>query len=184
MRIISGKWGGRTWAFPKGLPVRPTTDRTRESLFNLLESRIDWEGLDVLELFTGSGAFSLECWSRGAARVVSVDQHPVVIAALKELVVKWGEPKAEIVKMPAERYIRQNTRSFDLVFLDPPYDWAHQEALVATIVEGQTLRPGGWLVVEHRTGRDFSQIIHFEEVRNYGSSALSLFFKPEIEAQN
>lgn len=177
MRIIRGKWGGRTWTFPTKLPVRPTTDRTREALFNVLESRLDWEGLSVLELFSGGGSFTLECWSRGAARVVSVDKHPGCVQALKDLLKKWDEPRAEVIRMSAEGFVRQNSEPFDLVFMDPPYDWPLQEQLIRDILSGGSLSIDGLLVAEHRTGVNFSGIPGHEETRKYGSSSISLFYR-------
>ena len=92
MRIISGKYGGRSWHPPKGLPVRPTTDRTREALFNLLQHRIMLQGAEVLDLFSGTGGISLECLSRGATRVVAVDRHRGCVMALKKVLKELKAP--------------------------------------------------------------------------------------------
>jgi len=182
MRIISGKYGGRILRLPKGLPVRPTTDRTKESLFNILSQRVQWPGLSVLDLFSGTGNISLECWSRGATQVVSVDRHPRCVRAIRQGMSELGIQGAEVIQSDVKKFLRQSGRSFDLIFMDPPYDMEGQKELVLQVFEKQWLAPQGWLIIEHRSLRSFDDLPHFSFVRTYGSSSLSFFQLAEGES--
>jgi 16S rRNA (guanine(966)-N(2))-methyltransferase RsmD len=183
MRVIAGIFGGRPIPLPKGLPVRPTTDRTREALFNILSNTFTWEGLQVLDLFSGTGSISLECWSRGAARVVSVDRNPRCIQAQRQLYRSFGIGAAELVRMDAFSFVRRCTDSFDLIFLDPPYDLPGQAQLIQEIIDRGLLSVKGLIVLEHRRQSDYAHIPAFSFRRDYGSSSLSFFCDPESRAQ-
>lgn len=120
VRIIGGEWRRRILRFPTSEGLRPTPDRVRETLFNWLGQDLD--GLACLDLFAGSGALGFEAASRGASRVVLVEQAPQALAALRENAAKIdGAGKLEIVKADALQYISSARATFDLVFLDPPY---------------------------------------------------------------
>ncbi|MEL6675897.1 MAG: RsmD family RNA methyltransferase [Bacteroidota bacterium] len=174
MRIISGEFGGRVWHPPKGLPVRPTTDRTKEALFNRLSHAINWEDTSVLDLFAGTGNISLECWSRGAKEVVSVDKHPGCVRAIKEIKARWHISGGKVIRKDVRSFLKGEATPFDLVFMDPPYAMPQQEALVAMIME-RWLAPEGTLVVEHAPQVNFRSLPGFDEERKYGSSHLSFF---------
>ncbi|QCR19766.1 16S rRNA (guanine(966)-N(2))-methyltransferase RsmD [Agrococcus sp. SGAir0287] len=142
-RIIAGVAGSLTLAVP-GAGTRPTSDRMRESIFSALDARGLCDGAHVLDLFAGSGALGLEAASRGAASVVLVDsarQAAKVAQRNADAVAKAGAERATVVAQPALAYLAQTTRTFDLVFLDPPYDLppaqvaAVLQALVPTLVE-------------------------------------------------
>ncbi|MCI4669079.1 MAG: 16S rRNA (guanine(966)-N(2))-methyltransferase RsmD [Bacteroidia bacterium] len=175
MRIIGGKYGGRQIQSPKGLPVRPTTDRTKEALFNILQHRIYWEECKVLDLFSGTGNISLECLSRGAMDVVSVDRERKCIEALKKAKMELGIKKGQEIRSDVVKYLRQTTEKFDFIFMDPPYAMKGQESMVETILQNPLLEEDGLLVVEHASQNDFSGMNSFESVRKYGSSSLSFF---------
>ncbi|MEO0471564.1 MAG: 16S rRNA (guanine(966)-N(2))-methyltransferase RsmD [Bacteroidota bacterium] len=179
MRIIAGKYRGRVIHTPKGLPVRPTTDRTKESLFNILSHRLDWEDCKVLDLFSGTGNISLECWSRGAKSVVSVDQNARCVAAIRAAMSALRITGAEVIKMNAFSYVRQQQGEvFDLVFMDPPYAMARQPELVEAILNNDLLANDGLLVVEHSSQNQLAQVAGFEMTKIYGSSSISFFGKP------
>jgi 16S rRNA (guanine966-N2)-methyltransferase len=175
MRIISGKYGGRVIHSPKGLPVRPTTDRTKEALFNLLGHRLAWEGLRVLDLFAGTGNITLECWSRGASQVVSVDQNGRCVGAIKGHLRELGIEGGKVVRMEVGRFLRQTDQQFDLVFMDPPYAMNGQEEIIAQILDQPVLEEDGLLIVEHAAQVSFDHLTGFTERREYGSSQLSFF---------
>ncbi|MEM7658133.1 MAG: 16S rRNA (guanine(966)-N(2))-methyltransferase RsmD [Bacteroidota bacterium] len=178
MRIISGKYGGRTLKIPKGLPVRPTTDRTKESLFNILHQRVDWEGLRVLDLFSGTGNISFECWSRGAAEVVSVDRHPRCVRAIKQGLQALGQT-GKVIQSDVRSFLKKGGGPFDLIFLDPPYDMEGQEELLELLWKNNWLAEDGWLIIEHRSQKSFDSLPHFAFRRDYGSSSLSFFQRGE-----
>ena len=181
IRIISGIHKGRRIKAPKGLPVRPTTDRAKESLFNILGHSIYWEEATVLDLFAGTGNISYECASRGCPHVVAVDAHPGCT--------RFIQKTAEALELPIRTYkrdvltfLKQSEEPFDLIFADPPYDIPETEltALASLCLERGLLKKGGVLVIEHSPKKDLSQQEGFTEVRKYGSSVFS-FFRESIK---
>lgn len=179
MRIIGGIYGGRVLHPPKGLPVRPTTNRVKEALFNALEHRIGLSGARVLDLFAGTGNVSLEFASWGAAEVVAVDQHPRCVGAIKSAARSLGANHITVVKSEVRRYIARLAQRFDIIFLDPPYGMADQATMIQQILEREALEPDGVMVAEHTPQLDFSSIPGFQNRRDYGSSTLSFFTLPQ-----
>ena len=179
MRIIAGKYRGRVLHPPKGLPVRPTTDRTKESLFNILNNWYDWEDLRILELFAGTGNISLEFWSRGVAEVISVDQHPRCVKAIEVAKKDLGISGGNVIRMDAFSYVRQYKGApFDIVFMDPPYAMPRQRELVEMILHGPFLHDKSTLIVEHTSQVKLSDLPGFDMEKTYGSSRLSFFDQP------
>jgi 16S rRNA (guanine966-N2)-methyltransferase len=134
IRIIGGEFRGRRIAVPSHPGLRPTPDRVRETLFNWLGQQLD--GLACLDLFAGSGALGFEAASRGAARVVMVEQDRSVVLSLKETKAVLGAAQVELIQDDAFGYLQRATHLFDVVFLDPPF--------------GQNALPG---VLERLAGR-------------------------------
>ena len=121
MRIITGSARGRRLLSPEGFDVRPTTDKVKESLFNILQFEL--EGREVLDLFAGSGQLGLEALSRGAKSAVFVDSSPRSLDIVKKNIRLTGmEVQASAVAGDAFSFLAATDRKFDLVFLDPPYD--------------------------------------------------------------
>jgi len=151
MRIIAGRLGGRELgSVPEG--VRPTSDRVRESLFSVLGSV---EGLSILDLFAGTGAFGLEGFSRGAKEVVFVDQSKPVIRDLRQRISRLGlEESGEIqirlsdAKKAIRRLAQEGSARFDLVFLDPPYEEGDRVGTLDVLFESGILLEGARVVVE------------------------------------
>ncbi|MBP5405180.1 MAG: 16S rRNA (guanine(966)-N(2))-methyltransferase RsmD [Clostridia bacterium] len=154
MRVIAGKYKGRVLFSPKDVLVRPTTDRIKENIFNLLQFRI--AGASFLDLFGGSGAMSVEALSRGAARVVTVDSARESIALIKKNFAKVGaEKEAQILERDyAQALASLQGARFDLIFLDPPYKADFYEDILCKIAEKDVLAPSGSVVFEHATERD------------------------------
>lgn len=147
-RIIAGEAKGRRLQVPGG-GTRPTSDRAREGMFSSLQSMLDLEGAQVLDLYAGSGALGLEALSRGAARAVLVDDDPLALKALDANVATLGLPGAVVVDSTVERFLeRAPDASYDLVVLDPPYDDDVEPALQALL---PWLAPDGVVVVERRS---------------------------------
>lgn len=175
MRIIAGTYRRRIIKAPKGDLTRPTTDRTRESLFNLLEHRMDVKGARVLDLFAGSGSLGLEAISRGAAQVHFVDNNPVVLAVARENADSLDEglpctyERADVDKALA----RKSTASYDLVLADPPYDWAGMAELPDRIAP--LLCAGGVFVLEHDKRIFFDRHPALDVSRPYGRTIVSIF---------
>lgn len=122
LRIIAGQWRGRKLTTPAGETTRPTADRTRETLFSMLNSRLgDFEGLSVADLFAGSGALGLEALSRGAASCVFVEQDPAAIRALRGNVAALQAQGQCDVRAGSVLALGPAKAPLDLVMLDPPY---------------------------------------------------------------
>jgi 16S rRNA (guanine966-N2)-methyltransferase len=120
VRIIGGRYRRRVLRFPDSEGLRPTPDRVRETLFNWLGQELD--GQHCLDLFAGSGALGFEAASRGAARVVMIEQAPKVLAALQENAkMLQNPPEVEIVRRDALQYLASTNAKFDLIFIDPPF---------------------------------------------------------------
>jgi len=173
MRIIGGTYRGRTISIPKGLPVRPTTDRTREALFNILIHQIVFRETRVLDLFAGTGMISLECISRGAQEVIAVDSHRRCVQALIHNRDKLAIKGLSIIQADAKRYVATATEIFDLVFMDPPYAYDGITRLTQAIQQHSILSNSGIIVIEHDPLRDFSHIEGYSYTRKYGSSSLT-----------
>ena len=149
MRIVAGKWRGRTLRAPKGQSVRPTLDRVREAVFAILGGRV--EGRAVLDLFAGTGAMALEALSRGASSAVLVEADPRVFEVLRGNMETLGAGGAEALLLDyrrAARVLRAQGKRFDLVFLDPPYGKGLGSAAAGELVRAGLIAPGAVVVAE------------------------------------
>ena len=152
MRIVAGEWRGRKLVSPAGQQTRPTADRTRETLFSMLASRLgSFEGLRVAELFAGSGALGLEALSRGAANAVFVEVDRAAIKAIEANAAALGaEPRIAVRAMSAASL--PAGEPFDLILADPPYQPGSGTAVAEAVVKAGWLAPGGWMAVETHRG--------------------------------
>ena len=181
MRIVAGQWRGRHLAVPKGRGVRPTLERVREAMFDVLQG--DIPGARVLDLFAGSGALGFEALSRGAARVRWCEVDPRSIEAIRENAGRLGvvlKPKT-IQAVPALDAIRRLTRdgeTFDVVFLDPPYESGAYDETMLALSLSSCVAPGGVVAVEHAKKIDLSPSyghLFLDRVRQYGDTYVSYF---------
>lgn len=148
MRIISGKFRGRILHTPQDKHTRPTSDRTRESIFNILEHgfHIKWEGLHVLDLYAGTGALGIEALSRGAAFCLFVENHPEAIKILKKNIAPFSSTTLSTEDV---RYLKSNAYSpFDIVFLDPPYEENLVPLTLKNLCAGHYLKNGCLVSIE------------------------------------
>lgn len=175
MRIISGSLKGILLHPPKGLPVRPTTDRAKESLFNILENHFNLDEVTVLDLFSGTGNMAFEFASRGAVSVTAVDLHGKCIAWIKETTVKHHLSQLKCMKSDAFSYLKKCTNRFDIIFSDAPYAMKEIIRIPALVHEQQLLTNKGWLIIEHESNLDLSHESGFFDKRIYGQSAFSFF---------
>ena len=151
MRIISGQWRGRKLVAPKGMQTRPTADRTRETLFSMLVSRLgSFEDLRVADLYAGSGALGFEALSRGATHCTFVENDRAAVDAIRANAVALGATGIEVMAMSAARLPLASP--FHLILADPPYAKGSGSAVVAAVVAASWLAPGGWMAVETERG--------------------------------
>jgi len=180
LRIVSGAAKGCRLKAPKGLDIRPTTDRVREALFNILGPRV--AGAHFLDLFAGSGANAIEALSRGAKTAIMVDGSAAAIACIEENLAKARlADRGCPIRMQLPRGLKRLARlgiRYDLIFADPPYGYSEMEALLETIVAESLLADSGLLIVEHASGGP--ELLEIEgltlgRVEKYGRNALSFF---------
>ena len=179
MRIIGGTLKGRRVAPVKGWVGRPTTDFGRESLFNLLRTRVDIDGADVLDLFAGTGMVSLEFASRGAASVTAIERDVKAVRHMTAAFEQFDLPQCRALRGDVWQFITRPITSFDIVFADPPYDLDRLEALPAALLAGPLLQPDGLLILEHGERTQFEEEPGFVEHRHYGQVHFSFFRHPE-----
>ena len=175
MRVTGGAWRGRRLPELRGFQGRPTTDFGREGLFNLLSSRVDLEGLHVLDLFSGTGMVALEFLSRGAAAVTAVELAPKACRFASSQAKSLGSEGLHMVCADAWKFLASPLTQFDLVFADPPYDMPQLDTLPDVVRQSGALTPGGWFVLEHGERVDVSGREGHLLTRKYGHVHFSLF---------
>ena len=174
MRITGGALARRTLDAPRGDRTRPTTDRVREALFNVLGARADLGGADVLDLFAGSGALGLEALSRGAARATFVERHGPTLALARRNADALGVAgRCAFVRADALAHLDRLRPLADLVLADPPYDLPALPSLPARLCAA--LAPGGLAALEHDARHDFSETPGLVLSRAYGRTVVSVF---------
>lgn len=179
MRIVGGIYKGRQFHPGKKFTARPTTDMAKENLFNILQNRIDFENIKVLDLFSGTGSISFEFASRGCRDVTAVELNFHHYSFIREVIEKIGEKNIRPVKASAFRFVEQTNRSFDLVFADPPFDHPQFREVPHLVLSGNILLHGGIFILEHSKNYDFSGYPEWKEIRNYGHVHFSFFQKEE-----
>jgi 16S rRNA (guanine(966)-N(2))-methyltransferase RsmD len=179
MRIISGKYKGRRIFPPKGLPVRPTTDMSKEALFNVLNNHFSFEGLKVLDLFAGTGNISFEFASRGSTPITSVDADFGCVKFIKQIASEYDFNIAA-TKSDVFSFLEKNKTSYDIIFADPPYalDQKTFEKIIDLVFQKELLNNEGIMIIEHSKYTKLDHMMHFSFKKSYGGSIFSFF---EIE---
>ena len=164
MRVIGGELRGRRLTAPAGTAVRPTSDRVREAIFDILYSQGGVEGAQVVDLFAGSGALGIEALSRGAASVTFVERDPVALAAIRANLVSVGLAEAEkdgdatVVRADAHSWTATTASRYDLALVDPPYGYEGWDDLVSRLPtdfailesDAEIPAPEGWVVIKSK----------------------------------
>ena len=177
LRIVAGQWRGRKIGAPPGDLTRPTADRTRETLFSMLTSRLgSFEGLSVADLFAGSGALGLEALSRGAATCLFVEQDAAAIRALRANIAHLrAQPQCD-VRAASVMTLGLAKQPLDLILLDPPYGSGAGTVALERLTRLGWIGPGSWVSLE--TAADETPMIKSlepEAERRVGKARLTLF---------
>jgi len=182
MRIIAGIYRSRPLEAPAGLATRPTSDRLRETLFNVLAPRI--EGARFMDLYAGSGAVGLEAMSRGAAQVSFVEHGPAALKVLRANLGKLGISQGFAIHcVSAGALLRKppTGQGFDVVFLDPPYEAAEEYSSTLGLLGGAAvglLAPGAVVIAEHRRKQPLGLrygVLERTRLKEQGDAALSFY---------
>ena len=175
MRIIAGTLRGRRLNPPANLPVRPTTDMARESLFNILTNYVDFEECTVLDLFAGTGAVSFEFVSRGAREVTAIDINAHCTDFIKSESARMQVPNLRVVRADVFDLLKRANRRFDIVFADPPYAIDGLASLPDLVFSADILTDVGIFILEHPRDFAFEAHPHFWQHRAYGKVNFSFF---------
>jgi 16S rRNA (guanine966-N2)-methyltransferase len=175
MRIVSGLLRGRQINPPSNFTARPTTDYAKESLFNILNNRVDFEEIKVLDLFSGTGSIAMEFASRGATIVYAVEMNRKYCQFIDKTVKGFGLANLKVLNTDAFRYLDKNQQAFDVVFADPPYDLEGLDLIPDRFFKGAGLTPDGWFILEHSSKSTFKSHPRFVELRTYGKVNFSFF---------
>ncbi|MFI2742896.1 16S rRNA (guanine(966)-N(2))-methyltransferase RsmD [Zhouia sp. PK063] len=176
MRIISGKYKGKRLLAPKKLPVRPTTDFAKESLFNILNNHFYFDEVTVLDLFSGTGNISYEFASRGCENITAVDGDYNCIQFInktaKELDFNINTFKSDVFK-----FLENYTNTSDVIFADPPYEFSLEQfsKIPELVFQNNLLGEDGFLIVEHSKHTDLSALPNFSYAKKYGGNMFSFF---------
>ena len=176
VRIIAGEWRGSKLTVPKGEATRPTADRTRETLFNMLTSRLgDFDGLSVADLFAGSGALGFEALSRGAAQCLFVERDPDAVAAIRSNVASLDARSRCQVEQASVLHLGPAKTAHDVILLDPPYGTGAGNVALDRLRRLGWIGEATWIALE--CGRDESTDVPDLEIaaeRNVGKAKLTL----------
>ena len=176
IRIISGSAKGRRLLAPKNLPVRPTTDRAKEGLFNILQHQFSFENIVVVDLFSGTGNISYEFASRGVSEITAVEQNKKCIAFIDKTS-KVLDFTIHTIQSDVIQYLTKSNKNFTFIFADPPYDWDYKAYEVLIDEAIPRLQEQGLLIIEHEKKYLFDRHSNWEYSRVYGNNSFSFFSK-------
>jgi 16S rRNA (guanine(966)-N(2))-methyltransferase RsmD len=175
MRIITGSLKGRRLDVPDGVDIRPTSDFAKGGIFNILDARKGLAGARVLDLFSGTGNLAIEAISRGAASAVTVEVDRTAANAISKTATRFGiDGQVVVVNTDAATYLGRSPIHYDVVFADPPYDYADMPGLADTVL-GSWLATDGWFIMEHDVRHNFSTDPRCVFSKPYGKTIVSIF---------
>jgi len=184
MRIIAGTYKGRILRAVYDKNLRPTADRVKETIFNILMNKIDFTGSTVLDMYAGSGNLGLEALSRGAERVVFVDQSYKAIQAIhRNIGMLKCESKCKVYELDVFRFFNIVQEQFNVIFADPPYNIQSLDEIVTKIFLFGLLRENGIAVIEHHADTRFNPNALFSIVtrREFGETAVTFLQHTKVE---
>lgn len=180
MRIIAGEFKGRSIRVPKSKNVRPTTDRNKESIFNYIKNKINFEDIIVCDIYAGSGSLGLEALSRGAQEVHFIEKNHIVYKNLLHNIetLKVSE-KTKVFRMPALRFSNLSEHEkYDLIIADPPFFQYDIYSVVKNLERNQYLKRDGFLLIERSVLTEEKDVSNFgiKPVKKMGDSLIYEFF--------
>ena len=178
MRIISGLYKSRKIVAPKNLPVRPTTDMAKESLFNILNNYYYFNEISVLDLFAGTGNISYEFASRGTEQIISVDQDFGCVKFINQTSEKFEMP-IQTIKSDVFKFLEKTNIQSNIIFADPPYNFSDEQfAKISNLVfTNNILLEDGLLIIEHSKHTNLSELENYQYSKSYGGNVFSFFEK-------
>ena len=177
MRIISGIYGRRRFDVPSTFSARPTTDFAKENI-NVISNHIDFEGVDALDLFAGTGSISFELLSRECRSVTAVEKNNAHASFIAKVAKELKTDSLTLIRGDVFRYLHSApAQGFDFIFADPPYALPELPEIPALVFERDLLKNGGIFIMEHPKTNDFSSLPYFYQHRVYGSVNFSIFLK-------
>ncbi|TGV01130.1 16S rRNA (guanine(966)-N(2))-methyltransferase RsmD [Flavivirga rizhaonensis] len=176
MRIISGIYKSRKIVAPKNLPVRPTTDMAKESLFNILNNLFYFDEISVLDLFAGTGNISYEFVSRGTQNITCVDQDYGCIKFINQTAEAFEMP-INTIKSDVFKFLEKSSLQTDVIFADPPYNFSEEQfsKIPELVFKNNMLLENGILIIEHSKHTDLSNLNHYNYSKSYGGNIFSFF---------
>ncbi|NMH89498.1 16S rRNA (guanine(966)-N(2))-methyltransferase RsmD [Flavivirga algicola] len=176
MRIISGIYKSRKIIAPKNLPVRPTTDMAKESLFNIINNLFYFDDISVLDLFAGTGNISYEFASRGTQNIICVDQDYGCIKFINQTAEAFKMP-IDTIKSDVFKFLEKSGLQANIIFADPPYNFSEaQFAKIPELVfQNSMLMEDGILIIEHSKHTNLSNLNHYSYSKSYGGNMFSFF---------
>jgi len=177
MRIITGRLRGRNIFIPRNLAVRPTTNKAKEGLFNILNNSFDFKDLKVIDLFSGTGSIGYEFISRGS-NVIFIDQNLKCFKHISQTL-KLLKVSSIVLKKNVYSYVKDYNKNFHIVFADPPYKTRYDDYLnLINLTTKNLLKDkNSLLIIEHFKHLHFNDIVEFKESRSYGDSTFSFFIE-------
>lgn len=175
MRIVGGSHRSRQFNIPENLGIRPTTDFAKEALFNILQNRIDFEGLNVLDLFGGSGSISYEFSSRGSASITTIEKNVKACDFIKITARNLKLENIRVIKTDVFTFLKSCAGTFDIIFADPPFKLENIARIPTLVFERKLLANNGILIVEHPSDVTFNELLLQKETREYGTVNFSIF---------
>lgn len=177
MRIISGRFKGRKFIPPaKHWPTRPTTDFAKEGLFNILNNRIYFDEVKMLDLFGGTGNHCYEFISRGCTDATYVDKHGPAVSFVKKLSEELDiSDSIRIVRSDVFKFMEHAQEKYDFIFAGPPYPLPNLDDIPDEVFKNDLLAEGGTFVLEHNPRHDFKDHARYKEERHYGKTIFAFF---------
>ncbi|GAA4944458.1 16S rRNA (guanine(966)-N(2))-methyltransferase RsmD [Algibacter agarivorans] len=176
MRIISGLYKSRKIVAPKNLPVRPTTDMAKESLFNIINNLYYFDDISILDLFSGTGNISYEFASRGTEQITCVDQDFGCIKFINQTAEAFKMP-IQTIKSDVFKFLEKSNLQSNIIFADPPYSFTDEQfyKIPELVFQNNLLLEEGLLIVEHSKHTDLSKLENFSYSKSYGGNMFSFF---------